>query len=60
MASLPTGEVLLLLPILPTDEVLLLHGVCDEEVHVLPLIQQKHGSEVAHTLVRETVGGYQL
>ena len=30
----------------------LLHGVGDEHVHVLPLVQQHHGTEVAHSLVR--------
>ena len=38
----------------------LLHGVGDEHMHVLPLVQQHHGSEVAHSLVCVLRRSYQL
>ena len=39
---------------------LLLHGVGDEKVHILSLVQQHHGAKVAHSLVREPGRSYQL
>jgi len=39
---------------------LLLEGVGNQEVYILPLIQQQHGTEVANPLVCEAWGRHQL
>lgn len=50
-------------PTLPSpwfQKLSLLDAVGDEQVGILPLIQQKHGPQVAHPLVYEPGGGDQF